>query len=75
MTEAEFKSIHRAQKATIRRVGAENTWLRHNLMQMEERIAAMHRKCDVLQTRLRALKKSLDNASAPAEPNESRSKQ
>jgi predicted RNase H-like nuclease (RuvC/YqgF family) len=75
MTEAEFKSIRRAQKATIRRISAENTWLRHNLMQMEERIAAMNRKCDALQTRLRSLKKSLDSAAAPAESNESRSKQ
>lgn len=74
MTEAQFKSIHRAQKAAIRRISAENTWLRHTLMQIEARIEAVDRRCDALQVRLKTLKKSLDGATAPARPIESRSK-
>lgn len=78
MTEAQFKSIHRAQKAAIRRISAENTWLRHTLMQIEGRIATLDRQCDALQVRLKTLKKSLDGVGSPiqppAQPIESRSK-
>ena len=73
MTEAQFKSIHRAQKAAIRRISAENTWLRHSLMQIEARLTAMNARCDALQVRLKALKKCLDGACALTNPIESRS--
>jgi hypothetical protein len=63
MTNAEFENYDQAQKATLRRISAENTWLRHNLMEMENRVAAMTSQLADLETKAKALKQSL--ASAP----------
>jgi hypothetical protein len=74
MTHAEFENYDQAQKATLRRISAENTWLRHNLMEMENRVASMTTQLGELESRARDLKKSL--ASTPDQTQtKSRSKQ
>lgn len=59
MTDAEFKTFEKAAKATVKRLSAENTWLRHSLMEMENRVEAMKSQLAELETRAKALKKSL----------------
>lgn len=64
MTEADFKTFEKAAKATVKRLTAENTWLRHSLMEMENRVEAMKGHLAELETRAKALKKEL--ADTPA---------
>ncbi len=63
MTDTEFDIYVKATKATVKRITAENTWLRHSLMEMKNRVDAMSIQFADLETRATALKKSL--ASAP----------
>ena len=46
MTDAESDVLVKAMKATVKRIAAENTWLRHSLMEMEARVAAMSDAAD-----------------------------
>lgn len=63
MTDTEFDTYVKATKATVKRLTAENTWLRHSLMEMKNRVDGMSIQLADLETRAKALKKSL--ASAP----------
>jgi septal ring factor EnvC (AmiA/AmiB activator) len=66
MTQAEFNTCDQAQNARLRRISAENTWLRHHLMEMENRVAAMTSQLADLEARTKTLKKSL--AAMPDQP-------
>lgn len=59
MTDAEFDTYVKATKATVKRLTAENTWLRHNLMELKNRVNDMTVQLADLETRAKALKKSL----------------
>ncbi len=63
MTDTEFDTYVKATKATVKRLTAENTWLRHSLMEMKNRVDEMSIQLADLETRAKALKKSL--ASTP----------
>ncbi len=63
MTDTEFDTYVKATKATVKRLTAENTWLRHSLMEMKNRVDEMSIQLAGLETRAKALKKSL--ASTP----------
>ena len=66
MTDAEYTVFEKSAKATIRRISAENTWLRHTMMEMESRIADMNAQLSAIETRVKALrKKSSVTKSAP----------
>ena len=62
MTDAQSDVLVQAMKATVKRIAAENTWLRHSLMEMEARVAAMTTQLTQLEARAREARK----ASAPA---------
>jgi predicted nucleic acid-binding Zn-ribbon protein len=62
VTDTESDVLVQAMKATVKRVAAENTWLRHSLMEMEQRVAAMKTQLTQLEARAREARK----ASAPA---------
>jgi predicted RNase H-like nuclease (RuvC/YqgF family) len=68
MTGAEFKTFEKAAKATVRRLSAENTWLRHSLMEMETRVAGLHAQLDALEKRARAMKQQLAAATPKTTP-------
>ncbi len=68
MTDAEFKTFEKAAKATVRRVSAENTWLRHSLMEMKTRVAGLHAQLDALEKRARAMKQQLATATPKTTP-------
>ncbi len=78
MTHAEQKTFEQARKHQAKRLAAENTWLRHSLMEMQDRVAAMADQLTDLEIRTKALKKSLadlpTNSPANTEP-KSRNKQ
>ena len=63
MNEAEYTVFEKSAKATVRRISAENTWLRHSLMEMESRVDAMVKQLDALEARVKAIKKRLPAAS------------
>jgi hypothetical protein len=62
VTDAQADVLMQAMKATVKRIAAENTWLRHSLMEMEARVAAMTTQLTQLEARAREARK----ASAPA---------
>ena len=62
MTDAHSDVLVQAMKATVKRVAAENTWLRHSLMEMEARVAAMKTQLTQLEASAREARK----APAPA---------
>ena len=59
MTESEFVTFEKSARATVRRISAENTWLRHSLLQLKTRVAAIAEQLTVLEKRARSLKKLL----------------
>lgn len=59
MPDAAFTTFEKAARATVKRLSAENTWLRHSLMEVEIRVAGMHAYLDGLETRVRTLKRQL----------------
>ncbi len=66
MTDAEYTVFEKSAKATIRRISAENTWLRHTMMEMESRITDMNAQLSAIEMRAKALrKKSSVTKSAP----------
>lgn len=66
MTEAEGDVRVKAMQATVRRITAENTWLRHSLMEMEARVANMATQLSQLEARLAAVRKALSTTAAKA---------
>ena len=71
---AQFEPFKQAARHRVMRLAAENTWLRHGLMELQERIAAMDTQLSGLESRAKDLKQSLADASAKTEP-KTRSKQ
>jgi len=59
MTDTEFDTYVKATKATVRRLTAENTWLRHSLLELKHRVDDMKAQMADLETRAKAMKKSL----------------
>ena len=59
MTAHDDDGFARAARATVRRIAAENTWLRHSLMEMEARVAAMKTQLTQLETGAREARKAL----------------
>jgi phage shock protein A len=77
MTGVDHKALAKSGQATVKRLNAENTWLRHTFMEMEARVAAMQSQLTELEARAKALKQSIANppANPPAKsPSKSRSK-
>ncbi|MFZ5499687.1 MAG: hypothetical protein ACOY6N_11625 [Pseudomonadota bacterium] len=56
----EFDRHDKAMKATIVRIQAENTWLRHNYGELEARVAALRADITALRKAAAGLKKSLE---------------
>ena len=73
MNEAEYTVFEKSAKATVRRISAENTWLRHTMMEMEARVEGMAQQLDALDARIKAIKKRLP-AATPKTPIRTRSK-
>jgi len=59
VTDTESDVLVQAMKATVKRIAAENTWLRHSLMEMEARVAAMKTQLTQLEARAREARKAL----------------
>ena len=68
MTDAEYTVFEKSAKATIRRISAENTWLRHTMMEMESRIADMNAQLSAIETRVKALRKELSVTQSSPRP-------
>lgn len=51
MTEDEYDVFARATKSIVKRISAENTWLRHSLMEMEDRVEVMKEQLTHLEAR------------------------
>lgn len=66
MTDDDYAVLVKAMNATVKRIGAENTWLRHSLMEMEARMAAMAHQLTLLEGRATALRKALKFAGPQA---------
>ena len=66
MTDDEYAVLVKAMKATVKRIAAENTWLRHSLMEMETRVAAMAHQLTLLEARAKTLCKALKFAGPQA---------
>ncbi len=64
MTDAPFKAFEKSANATVRRLNAENTWLRHTMMEMENRVEAMVKHLTGIDARVKVLKKQLPPAPA-----------
>ena len=75
MTENEYEALERAGKAVIRRLSAENTWLRHSYMEMEQRVDALGRQVASIKREANAVIKSLKAAAAAPSKRSTRSKQ
>lgn len=61
---AQFEPFKQAGRYRLMRLAAENTWLRHGLMELQERVEAMATQLNGLESRAKDLKKSLAEASA-----------
>ena len=68
MTDTEFDTYVKATKSTVRRLTAENTWLRHSLLELKHRVDDMKAQMADLETRAKAMKKSLVVPPANTEP-------
>ncbi len=75
MTKDEYEVLERASNATIRRISAENTWLRHSHMEMERRVAALGDKVASIKREANKVIKSLRAAAAAQSKRSTRSKQ
>lgn len=62
MTDDDYAVLVKAMKTTVKRIAAENTWLRHSLMEMEARVTAMATQLTQLEARAKALRKALQFA-------------
>lgn len=65
---AQFEPFKQVGRYRVMRLAAENTWLRHGLMELQERIAAMATQLAGLESRVKDLKKSLADTCAKTEP-------
>ena len=59
MNENEFATFETAYKSTVRRISAENTWLRHSLMELKIRLNEMNVQLSAIAKHAKALRKSL----------------
>lgn len=59
VSQNEFDRYARAANATIKRVVAENTWLRHNFNQLEARVTTLKKDITTLKTAATKLNKAL----------------
>jgi predicted nucleic acid-binding Zn-ribbon protein len=71
VTDTESDVLVQAMKATVKRVAAENTWLRHSLMEIERRVTALSTQLTQLEARARKARK----APAPTKKKASAKKQ
>ncbi len=75
MTENEYEALERSGKAVIRRLSAENTWLRHSHMEMERRVNALGDQVASIKREANVVIKSLRAAAAAQSKRLTRSKQ
>jgi len=68
MNERHYEALERAGKAVVRRISAENTWLRHSHMEMEQRVSALKVEIESIKREARSLIKSLKAAAAAEKP-------
>lgn len=59
MNENEFATFETAYKSTVRRISAENTWLRHSLMELKIRVNEMDVQLSAIAKHAKSLRKSL----------------
>lgn len=55
----EFEHYDKGVKATIKRISAENTWLRHNYGELEKRVDLLKKDITVLRKAATKIKKSI----------------
>ena len=63
----EFERYEQGVKATVKRVQAENTWLRHNFGELEKRVALLKKDIAVLRSAATKISKSI-GVTAKKEP-------
>ena len=63
----EFERYEQGVRATIKRISAENTWLRHNYGELEARVVQLKRDIAALRTAANKISKSL-GVTAKKEP-------
>jgi hypothetical protein len=68
MNERHYEALERAGKAVVRRISAENTWLRHSHTEMEQRVSALAVEIAAIKREARALIKTLKAAATAAKP-------
>lgn len=56
----EFERYDEGVKATIKRINAENTWLRHHYGELEQRVLQLKKDVAALQATATKISKSLD---------------
>ena len=56
----EFERYDEGVKATIKRISAENTWLRHNYGELEQRVLQLKKDVAALQATATKISQSLD---------------
>ena len=56
----EFERYDEGVKATIKRISAENTWLRHNYGELEQRVLQLKKYVAALQATATKISQSLD---------------
>jgi hypothetical protein len=63
----EFERYEQGVRATIKRISAENTWLRHNYGELESRVVQLKKDIAALRTAATKISKSL-GVTAKKEP-------
>ena len=63
----EFERYEQGVRATIKRINAENTWLRHNYGELEARVVQLKKDIAALRTAANKISKSL-GVTAKKEP-------
>ncbi len=71
----EYEAFERAGASVIRRLSAENTWLRHSHMEMERRVDALGDQVTSIKREANVVIKSLRAAAAAQSKRLTRSKQ
>ena len=69
MTEDDYDTFAEATQAMVKRIAAENTWLRHSLMELEARVTAMTKQVMQLEAKAKDVRQALrlpDGITSPA---------
>lgn len=60
----EFERYEQGVRATIKRISAENTWLRHNYGELESRVVQLKKDIAALRTAATRISKSLGDTAS-----------